>query len=128
MKPISFPLPTPLDIMENSEIATLYLLLEFLEVTGRTIIAAHPTLINYQDPSPWTSFSQEDKAAERLLANLDRLAKSILRYKKTITSLSNSGYGNSSSCIPLNPKKKRKRRSSPRQLNLPFLESEIPPF
>jgi hypothetical protein len=126
MKPPSFPLPTPLDIMENSEIATLYLLFEFLEVAGRTIIAAHPNLIN-QDPSPWAGYSREEQAAERLLANLDRLAKSILRYKKTIAPLSISDYYNSHGISP-NQRKIRKRHSSLRQLNLPFLEPEIPPF
>lgn len=124
----SFPLPTPLDIMDNSEIATLYLLSEFLEVTGRSIIAAHPIFIS-QDQSPWDKLSLEDKAARRLLVNLDRLAKSILRYKKTIvpSSGSSSNVYNSND-VRQNPRTKRKRNASPRQLNLPFLEPEIPPF
>lgn len=88
MKSNIFPLPTPPDIMEHSEIALLYLLFEFLEVANRTIIAAHPILIS-QDHPQWIKMSPEDEAAEQLLANLNRLSKSILRYKKTITQAAN---------------------------------------
>lgn len=126
MKPTSFPLPTPPDIMENSEIAMLYLLFEFLEVASRTIIAAHPILA-CQDRPPWIDFAPDDEAAKLLLSNLERLAKSILVYKKSITPLSPLGDGLYSG-IPAKPLKNGKRRSLLRQLNLPFSESEAPPF
>ena len=127
MNIISFPLPTPLDIMDNSEIAMLYLLSESLEVSGRSIIAAHPIFIS-QDLSPCDNLSQEDEAARRLLVNLDRLARSITRYKKAVFPSSALSNVINSDFVRQNPRAMRKRSPSLRQLNLPFWEPEIPPF
>ena len=99
MNPNIFPLPTPPDIMENSEIALLYLLFESLEVANRTIIAAHPILAS-QDQPPWIHLSPGDEAAEQLLSNLNRLSKSILRYRKTQASTSAGGHTPKTGHIP----------------------------
>jgi len=84
MKPTIFSIPTPQDINENPEIALLYLLSEFLAVASRTLIAAHPILLN-DDRPPWVNLSPDDEEAKLLLTSLDRLSQSILRYKKTVT-------------------------------------------
>lgn len=84
MKPTIFSIPTPRNINENPEIALLYLLFESLEVASRTIIAAHPILLNEERPY-WVKLTPDDEAARLLLKNLDRLSRSILRYKKTVT-------------------------------------------
>jgi hypothetical protein len=81
MKPAAFPIPNPWDFNEKNEIGLLYLLFESLEVVSRAIMALHPVVLNDDRPY-WLTLSADEKAAKRLLANLQRLSKSILLYRK----------------------------------------------
>lgn len=120
MKPAAFSMPTPWNISENFEIAPLYLLSNSLELVSRTIIAAHPILLNDELPY-WLSLSADELAAKRVLANLERLSKSILRYRKIISSAPSPPQGH-----PCEVSEKPSRQDfAPACLPL---EEPLPPF
>jgi len=83
MKRDTLYIPTPPEIAQHPELAVLFLLAESLHVALRTILAAHPVLLCEERPC-WISLSPDEKAAERLLAAIGRLSKSLLRYQSTI--------------------------------------------
>lgn len=83
MKRTTPTMPTPWDIDQNPQLALLYLLGESLEVAGRTMVTAHPELLN-EDQPPAEQLPADTRAAKLLLASLDNLALRIRCYKKSI--------------------------------------------
>lgn len=114
MKTTTLAMPTPWEIDRNPELVALYLLFESLEVTSRSIIAAHPDLLNAEQLRP-ESLSRDTKAAMLLLESLDRLAQQILQYKRSVSAPQKSKPARTT-----DTSRKQKQHPDLQQLILPF--------
>ena len=94
----SHDIPTPPELATNPELAAVALLLHTLEITIRSLIAAHPVITNPERPH-WVTVSPSAVAAEKLIEHLSRVARSARKYAEVVASetaaAEQAGQGNS---------------------------------
>lgn len=86
------PWPTPTDLVNAPELATLALLDHALDLLGRVLTSVHPELLGTDpiDDEAYARLSTEALLADQLLVHADRMLRAIRDYRLAVAPMRTS--------------------------------------